>query len=232
MKRGLLLAFCLWWTCACFSQERDSLLSRINMIKMDTEKYLYGLCTLSDNSDPDASRQVARKDLFDQLNIFLTPPAFRYLSPDNIPEETVSYIICPLYPDCFRTIAYIPIPQLAEMESNFEKQMQDNGRTEAVNHFLTVLPEARTIGDIERLLADDVLDRVISAGKQVDEKAQNLLERSYLVYYNPKTGAVLEIMTPPTPGEGRKNLRTHAPADPLYYKTTPIWICLNGFDHL
>ena len=65
----LLLMMLLSWP--MFSQDRDSLLRRINQIKLDTHRYLYGLCTLPGEPDPQLSLDEAEKELQLQVEAFL-----------------------------------------------------------------------------------------------------------------------------------------------------------------
>ena len=225
MKRAILIGFIflMAWTAA--AQDRDSLLARMNGIKMDSGQYLYGLCTISDEPNPDVSREAARGELLEQIAAYLPSANIRFLRPATIPEDAISYLVCQLRPSCFRTLAYVQKSRLMELEADLVRKTDDQNRKEGINHFLSSLSKAATLDEIEHLLSDCDLAG-IRFGWLIDDETQRFLDQSYLVYYERNTGRILEIMTPPAPGEGRKNLCTSSPADPLIYKTTPFWIYL------
>lgn len=224
MKHYLLTGLSILLAGNAQAQDRDSLLIRINSIKMDTEHYLYGICTITDETSPEASIQEARNALKESVNDYLAANDFRYIKEAN--AKDISYISCPLYPACFRTIAYVPISRLKEDEQLLTKQKEDVTRKEALRSLLSQISGAKTIGEIETLITHCSLGKTIPAGHLLNDTSQEYVEHSYFVYYHPKTGVVLEIMLPPNAQGVRRNLSTRALSDPLRYKTTPFWFFL------
>ena len=62
MKRVFLLLITLALSLPLMSQDKDELLRRINQIKKDTDRYLYGLSTLPEEPNPDQSRPKPKKN--------------------------------------------------------------------------------------------------------------------------------------------------------------------------
>jgi hypothetical protein len=172
------------------------------------------------------SREAARGELLEQIAAYLPSANIRFLRPATIPEDAISYLVCQLRPSCFRSLAYVQKSRLLELDANLAGKMDDRNRKETVDRFLSALSRATTLNEIEILLSDPGLSDSIRFGRVIDDKTQRFLDQSYLVYYERNTGRILEIMTPPASGEGRKNLSTSSPADPLNYKSTPFWIYL------
>jgi len=229
MIRRILIGLCCFFAWTAAAQDRDSLLAQMNRIKLDTEHYLYGLCTIADEPDPNVSRRVARNELTDRITSFLGNAGYQFLKAENVPEDAVSYLVCPLRPDCFRTLAFLSFTQLEEQEKQLTLKREDLSRKEAANKILSGLMKATTLQEIEDLLSNPDLVDVVRFGRTIDNQAQLFLSQSYLVYYVPKTGKVQEIMAPPDPGGTRRNLVTQAISDPLNYTTTPFWIYLETF---
>ena len=62
MKRRCII-FLLMACSYASAQSRDDLLERINQIKMDTERYLYGICTLTHESTQSVSEKEALEEV-------------------------------------------------------------------------------------------------------------------------------------------------------------------------
>ena len=207
------------------AQERDSLLSRINAVKIATDRYLYGLSTLQDCSDPNMSLLEARSDLADKVNEYLTTAGFKYLHHlKDLPADKVMSISCEVYPSCFRSIAYIEKRTLTEAELSISEDLGRKEVRESITGLLAALPEAKTIEEIRKQLSSKSLEKAIEYGETFGNEILELIPDCYLVYYNSSSGKVIEIMTPSDESGQRSNLSTGSPADPMSYTTTPIWI--------
>ncbi|MBO6249195.1 MAG: hypothetical protein J6N54_10325 [Bacteroidales bacterium] len=207
------------------AQERDSLLSRINAVKMAPERYLYGLCTLQGCSDPSMSLQEAHSDLADKVNEYLTTAGFKYLRHlKDLPAEKVKSISCEVYPSCFRSIAYIEKRSLTEAELSISEDLGRKEVQESIAGLLAALSEAKTIEEVGKKLSSKSLEKAIEYGDTVGNEILELIPECYLVYYDGASGKVIEIMTPSDESGERLNLSTGSPADPMSYTTTPIWI--------
>ena len=207
------------------AQERDSLLSMINAVKMAPERYLYGLCTLQDSSDPNLSLQEARSDLADKVNEYLTTAGFKHLRHlKDLPAEKVKSISCEVYPSCFRSIAYIEKRTLTEAELSIAEDLGRKEIRESITGLLAALPGAKTIEEVRKQLSSKSMEKAIEYGETFGNEILELIPECYLVYYDWFSGKVIEIMTPSDESGQRLNLSTGSPADPMSYTTTPIWI--------
>ena len=225
-----------WWIICCLlfagvitsAQTRDALLERINQIKLDTEHYLYGLCTLTDQSDQAVSEKEALASLSTQVSAYCLERHFSYIHAlEDIPGEAIAYISCALYENCVRSIAYLPKETLDQAESTRAAVLENAERISRIKHFVESLKEAQRMEDIHELLQEKGPAIFAISGTGFDNRSQEYATNSFLVYYN--DSAIVEIMTPVNEKMVRYNLITGVPANPLKYRTMPLWIYIEGY---
>ena len=210
------------------AQTRDVLLERINQIKLDTEHYLYGICTLTDQSDQSISEKEALASLSTQVSAYCQERHYSYIhSLEDIPEEAIAYISCALYENCVRSIAYLPKETLEQAESTRAAVLENDERISKVRLFIESLKEARRIEDIHELLQENGPAVFAISGTGFDNRSQEYAMNSFLVYYD--NSSIVEIMTPVNEKMVRYNLITGTIANPLKYKTMPLWIYIEGY---
>lgn len=210
------------------AQTRDVLLERINQIKLDTEHYLYGICTLTDQFDQPVSEMEALASLSTQVSAYCLERHYSYIHAlEDIPEESIAYITCALYENCVRSIAYLPKETLDQAESSRAAVLENNERISKVRVFIESMKEARRIEDIHELLQENGAAVFAISGTGFDNRSQEYAMNSFLVYYD--NSSIVEIMTPVNEKMVRHNLITGAIANPLKYRTMPLWIYIEGY---
>lgn len=211
------------------SQDRDSLLRRINQIKKDTDRYLYGLATLPGDPNPESSREQAAKELKVQVDQYLDSDQFVFLKEKKeYPAEIVESVSCLLRPDTYRSIVFVEKARLLEAENKLAEQLGSDTRKEELATFVNGILAANKVDEILNLIATSPLAAEIKAGQKIDNNTQQYVNDGILVYFDPKSKKVLEIMTPMDESYARKNARTGAPAYPMRYKNAPLWVYIEG----
>lgn len=228
MRRWWIICYLMFAGVVTSAQTRDVLLERINQIKLDTEHYLYGICTLTDQSDQSVSEKEALASLSIQVSAYCQERNFSYIHAlGDIPEEAITYISCALYENCVRSIAYLPKETLEQAESTRAAVLENNERASKVRHFVESLKEARRMEDIRELLLEEGPAISAISGTGFDNQSQEYAMKSFLVYY--ENSSIVEIMSPVNEKMVRHNLITGAIANPLKYKTMPLWIYIEGY---
>ena len=229
MKRVFLLLITLALSLPLMSQDKDELLRRINQIKKDTDRYLYGLSTLPEEPNPDQSRAEAQKELMIQVEAFLDTEEFVYLrEKKTIPEDLVEHVTVLLRPNTYRSIVYVEKSRIQELEKSLSQELGSDTRKEAIASFVAGLLEARTVNEILDLIAASPLSADIRASQRIDNQSQQYANDAILVYFEPRSKKVLEVMTPMDENYVRRNAVTGAPADPMKYKNAPLWVYVEG----
>lgn len=223
MKRYplLLFFFVLAWTAV--AQSREEIMAQMNTVKLDTQRYLYGYCTIPEEPDSNVVISEAIKDLAVQIGAYCRQEEYKYVkSLDDIKEEKLSLICCPIYEDCFRAMAYIPKVVLTDLEEQKSSLMESEERSAVIRQITESLVKAQSMDSIFDLVKTH--DDMIVSGENFDDSTQKYINEGYLIYYEHKSGKILELMTPPDTNGLRHNVRTGAVADPLRHVTTPYWI--------
>ncbi len=229
MKRCCII-FLLMACSYASAQSRDALLERINQIKLDTERYLYGICTLTQESTQSVSEKEALEELSGYLADYCTEQQFSFIHRiEDIPDSLISFISCQVYENSIRSVAYLSKHALKEIEDSRAALFENEKRAERIRHFVEELKECRQIEQVQHLLQLTSAEVSARYGTFLDDSSQEYVARSFLVYYNPDTGVVWDIMTPGHSGVNRRSLYDDGPADPLQYKTAPLWIYIIGF---
>ena len=226
MKKFTSLLVLILLSGALLAQERDSLLRQINQIKKDTDRYLYGLATVPGEDNPAVSREQAAKELAVQVEAFLNTDQFVYLK--QMPDSLQLSVACLLRPSCYRTIVYVEKERLLAVEQSLVSQLENDTRKESLQQFLDGVLQAKTVNEILDLIAASPLSGEIRAGQKIDNETQVYANEGLLVYFEPKSKKVLEVMTPMDDNYARKNAKTGAPAQPMRYKSAPLWIYIEG----
>ena len=223
----LLLLFFL--SCLSLAQDRNTLLEQINNIKKNTDCYLYGLSTVPGEPDSNVSHLEAYKELLIQVENYLEDKGFIYLKQKKeIPDDVLSSITCLLRPDCYRTIVYLEKEKLRELEQAISDQMNDHTRAEALKNLLDAILLAQNINEVLDIIASSPLGAEIKAGQSIGDDTQQYANDGLLVYFEPKSKRILEIMTPMDDNNSRLDLKSGTPAQPLKYKYSPLWIYIEG----
>jgi len=229
MKKLSVLLILLSFSWPLLSQDRDSLLKQINQIKKDTETYLYGLSTVPDEPDSQISLDQARAELDVQIKNFLNEGEFPYLKEkQEVPGELIQSVSCLLRPDCYRSLVYVKKSALQELENALAEQLGSDTRKEALEKLVQDILAAQTINEVLDRIAASSLAGEVRAAQKIDNQTQQYANDGLLVYFDPKTKKVQEVMTPMDASFTRKNAKTGAPAQPVRYKNAPLWIYVEG----
>ena len=230
MKRIITILMLLLATCMLHAQNRDSLLMRINEIKMAPNRYLYGICTVQGANAPQASRDEALAQLRYAVDGFLTAEGLSFLAEDRTPwlNEAVQYVSCDVLDDCTRTLAFVAKKRLHEKNDALADEYGSRTRQAAADSLIQSLRKAKTLDAVFALVEGASLREDVTMGQTIDDQSQTLADNGFLVYFEPSSRLVLEVMTPMDASFARKNLSTGEPANPLQYRTTPIWIHIDG----
>ena len=213
---------CLLLTGALASaQSFDSSLARINEIKMDSQ-YLYGDCRITETVDETSAQLEALEELIWKVAAYCKERQFTYVQTvDDLPSGAIICLTCPSR----RSIAYLSKQVLEEEEVTYAAAMASQERAVMVGRFLDRLKKAGNIDEVQNLLWEMGPDIEVKYGYQQGNDAQRCL----LVYFD-TPGNLLDIMMPATENGVRLNLITGARVSPLRYKTTPLWIYIEGLD--
>ena len=212
------------------AQSRDEALSAINKIKLDTEHYIYGICTLVGAADQMTAEKEALSDLSLRVVDYCRERDFTYImSMADLPDDSTFYISCHLYSDCIRSIAFLPKQYIEDAELSRVKAIENEDRTLKIRHLMNCLKESENIVEIKEFIKVIGQDMPVIYGAAFDDNSQKYVSKSFLAYYN-SSGSILEIMTPEQDGQGRRNFKTGELTSPLYYKTAPFWIYIEGFN--
>ena len=223
----LLLLSAISWP--SLSQDRDALLRQINQIKKDTDRYLYGLSTLPGEPDPSLSREEARKELNLQMEEYLNAGDFEYLKEKKeIPDSLIEVVSCLVRPDTYRSIVYVEKARLQALEETLAQQLGSDSRKEEVAALVQSILDAQNLNQVLDLIAASPLSAEIRAGQKIDNDTQQMANDGLLVFFDPRNKRVLEVMTPMDENYQRKNAKTGAPANPLRYKNSPLWVYIEG----
>lgn len=216
-------------SCPLFSQDKDSLLRHINEIKKDTDRYLYGLSTVPGDPNPEASRDQAAAELKVQVEQYLDTDQFVYLrEKKEYPAHIVESITVLLRPNTYRSIFYVEKAKLHQVENSLAEELNNDVRRQQMAEFVQGVLAAQKVNEVLDLIASSPLASEIKAGQRIDNETQQFANDGLLVYFDPKTKKVLEVMTPMDASYARKNAKTGAPANPMRYKNSPLWVYIEG----
>jgi len=230
MKRvTCLLLVLMALSCPLLAQDRDSLLRRINQIKLDTDRYLYGLSTMPGEAKPEKSIEAAAKELKVQLEAFLNTDAFVFLKEKKeIPADYVETVSCLLRPNTYRSIVFVEKARLLELEQSLGVQLTSDTRIDQLSSLINGILEAGKIDEVLDLIVASPLVEEIRASQKIDDESQPYANDAILVYFDPKTKKVVEVMTPLDENLVRKNARTGQEAEPIRYRNAPLWVYIEG----
>lgn len=227
MRRLTFIGLLLLSTIFAGAQTNEELLERMNAIKLDTEHFLYGICTYQGEDCGFVSLDEALKDLSDKASAFCKENGFRHTKDlSQLPENAIGKISVTLYADCVRSFVYVPKSALFELERKQDAVFEDAKRKESVSLMLGKLSEAGTLIDLFELF--DAFPDIIQYGESFTDETQAKVDNGFLVYFDYHTGKILEIMTPIDADNIRHDIKTGAPADPLKYSSSPIWVYVEG----
>lgn len=225
MKR-LCFIFLLFAGVLSSAQTREEQMARINQIKLDTEHYLYGSGT---GENKEWAEKEATLELADQVAAFCRGRQYSFIhSLEDVPKDSILFITYARSESNYRGIAYLPKRLLDKYESGRKATLENEGRAIKVMEFVEELKGQSDIDSIRYMLSKQDID--IIYGESLDDESQIYVIDSFLVYFDYRSGSVLEIMTPEQGGRKRRDLVTGAITSTRKYKTTPIlWIYIEGF---
>lgn len=211
------------------SQDKDALLKQINQIKKDTDRYLYGLSTLPGEPNPETSREEAKKELMIQVEAFLDGEEFVYLKEKKtVPDDLIEHISCLMRPDTYRSIVYVEKARLLELEQSMAQELGSDTRKEALQGLVDAILAAGTVNEVLDAIAASPLSAEIRASQKIDNDTQQFANDGILVYFEPRSKKVQEVMTPMDENYMRRNAKTGEPANPIRYKNAPLWVYVEG----
>jgi len=203
----LILALCL----AGYAQDRYSVMGHINDVKLDSE-CIYGYCIRS--ADSLSACKSAIEDLVPRLNEFLKRQDFRFIRDmEHCPDSAFHVIVFMRGPEYWRSLAYIEIPSLKEMERQEQESYEALGVQSSIDTLKHRLANVATLEELEKLITESDIAGRIQTGQVTLDTEQNLIDSAYLVYYESSTGKILEVRTPRDEQRQRYNARTGNPAD-------------------
>lgn len=212
-----------------FSQDRDSLLRRINQIKLDTEHYLYGLATVPGDDDVNTSVEQAGKELKVQLDAYINEGDFPFLKEKKaVPQEVMETVSCLVRPHTYRSIVFVNKTRLQEAEKALADELGSDSRKEDLESLVQGILSAQTLNEVLDLVASHPLAAEIRAGQKIDNETQEYANDGLLVYFDKKTKKILEVMTPMDASYVRRNAKTGQPTQPMKYKNAPLWVYVEG----
>ena len=203
-------------------------MARINQIKLDTEHYLYG-SGMGDNQV--WSEKDALLGLSGQVADYCRERQFSYIHLlEDIPQDSVRYITFSKSANVYRGIAFLSKQILEEAEALQRQLLESRERESKLQAFVEGMRGLSNIQELRLLLEEQGPILLAIYGDTFDDESQKYVDGSFLVYFDKRSGAIIEIMTPVHDGEGRRNLLTGAPSDPLLYRVSPMWVYFEGFD--
>lgn len=227
MRRLTFIGLLLLSTLFASAQTNEEVLGRMNAIKLDTEHFLYGICTYQGEDCESVSLNEALKDLSDKVSAYCTENGFRYTQGiDQLPKDVIEKLSVTLYDDCVRSLVYISKGALSEWEHHQNAVFENAERKEGVTRMLEKLSNVRTLIDLFELF--DAFPDIIQYGENFTDETQAKVDNGFLVYFDYHTGKILEIMTPIDADNIRHDIKTGTPADPLKYSSSPIWVYVEG----
>lgn len=211
------LIFMLLLSMSVHAQNNSLVLERMNRIKLDSDQYVYGLCTIPNNPDSTTAKKGALDDLKGQA--------------PELPDNAVKYLCVEILPNCFRALAYV---EKKELESHKQEEivLQNNPIRDAeISRVINTLPYIRSIRELKGILEDDSIKGYVRYGESIGELSTDVLSRSFLVFYKKRSqnpfGKIVEIMSPEDSTGIRKSVLTGSSANPLDFTTSPFWVCFD-----
>ena len=211
MKNRFVVFFLFLGSLLCSAQERGNVLAQMNAVKLDPG-CLYGYCALS---NAERSRTEALVDLAFQVETYLREKSFKYVHRlEQCPEGTVKTLVYTKGNDYYRTLAYIDKSVLEQQEKALSRELEALGVNQALTALKGRLATATTLTDLESLIIGSEVASFVRRGTLTFDTPQDDVDRGYLVYYDKKTGRILEIRTPRNAEGKRFNAKTGAAIDP------------------
>ena len=202
-----------WLSAICLlsAQERDSILARMNAVKLDPG-YIYGYCALP---DADSSRAEALADLAPRVAAFLKEKECQHLHAiGDCPEGTVRFLVYAKGSNYFRTLAYVDKAMLESMEREISNEFEAQGFRMAIDKLKEGLAAIRNYKELGPMIASSPAASFVLRSLLTFDTPQDYVDRSYLLYYDRKTGQVNSLMTPRNAEGIRFDVRTGLPGNP------------------
>ena len=222
MKRVLYLSLMLLVCCALRAQDRDSVLARMNEIKLNPE-YIYGYGVMS---EVDASRSEALLDLTPRVADFAGERQFRFIHGiEQCPDDAIHYITFTKNGSYYRTIAYVGKQELLAFERECTEEYDEQGLGDAIVALKDQMVRAMTMDELEEILFHSAAAPLLKYGELEFSTDNTLIAGGYMVYYDPKTRRIVEIRTPIGTDGTRRDARSGYHCDrSIPQGSTPYWI--------
>lgn len=208
--------------CFAAGQERDSLLARMNDVKLSVGAYLYGVCT---SPDVTKSETGAVEQLFSRVEAFVKESGFTHIvGLQDVKKEDVFRIDCEVQPGIYRVMFYLEKRLLAELEQvRVSSAISVDRKTR--DALLRQMSAFTRVDQIDSLIAaPDIKQQVQMIKYEGINTPQEYVDQGYLVYYDSESGKILELMTPRDNNGNRKSLRTGELVNPLRFRMVPLLI--------
>lgn len=212
------------------AQSPEEIRRSINRIKTDVEHYLYG-SGMEENHN--RSEDAAFAELSTEVMAYCQLRKFSYIhSIGNIQKDSVHFITYAKTPSYYTSIAYLPKSVLDNAEAEKISIIESEERVTRIKAFLDELKTLDSIGNVRDLLQQGQGANISTRyGESFDPESIKYIAGSFLIFYEKRSGAILEIMTPETDNRKRINLITSTITDTRKYKTAPIiWVYIEGFN--
>lgn len=211
MRKTLIIVFLFALCYSGYAQSHDYVMDRINAVKLNAE-CIYGYCMQS--KDSLSACESAMEDLVPRLNEFLKKQDFRFIRDrEHCPDSSFHVIVFMRAPDYWRSLAYVEIQSLNEIELQEQASYEAQGVQTSIDTLKHRLANVATLEELEKLISEsDIAGRIQTCQVTLDTE-QKLIDGGYLVYYERTTGKILEVRTPRDIQRQRYNARTGNPAD-------------------
>lgn len=221
--KGLFLYLALLLSCGLVSaQERDSVLLQMNAVKLNPDLiYGYGI-----SNNVDSARCEALLDLSPRVTAYLESQQSRFLPTlDQCPVETVRYLDLRIDTVYARSIAYVSKQELRDFEVLSAEEFDHQGLGEAIILLKDQMIRSTTIEELEQILGSTPATSLVKYGPVSFSTKDQYIVGGYIVYFDRKTGRIVEFRTPIGADGQRRDVRSGYPCEKTVPNgTTPYWI--------
>lgn len=223
MKSGLLYVLLALFVCGTtVAQERDSVLLQMNSVKLDPGLiYGYGV---SDNVD--SARCEAMLDLALRVAAFLEAQKSLFIHTlDQCPEGTVRFLDYSKDSVYARSVAYVSKQALKDFEQESAAEYDRQGLGTSITQLKDQMVRAMTMQELKQILFDTPAASLVKHGPVDYSTEDAYIVGGYIVYFDSKTGRIVEFRTPIGSEGIRCDARSGYPCEKDIPKgTKPYWI--------
>ena len=215
MKRFLLSVLFFNLACGLVSAHvQDGVLTQMNAVKLNPE-YIYGYGVMGDVSD---ACDEALQDLALRVSAYLKEINCSFLRTlEQCPEGTVHFLTYSKGVAYARAIAYVSKQSLRELEAMSAEEYENQGIGKAIEELKDRIVRAMTMEELEQALLNSVASALVTHGEVSLSTDDKYIKGGYIVYFDAKTGRIVEVRTPCDAQGNRKDARSGYPCE----KTAP-----------